>query len=108
MESTIKLIVCYEGQTYFLETSKHEYRDLMSLLKDKICPEDFGQCGGMGRCGTCLIGISGMPGDSGMLHRNEHQTLRKFGIKDPEIRLSCQIQVNEDLENLVVQLLNNI
>ena len=107
MEYAIKFIGHYEGQTYFLESNENEYRNLMSLLKDKICPEDFGQCGGMGRCGTCLIKLSGVSGDSVLFYRNEHETLRKMGIVDPEVRLSCQIHVNEDLKNVVVQLLDN-
>lgn len=107
MEYAIKFTGHYEGQTYFLESNENEYRNLMSLLKDKICPEGFGQCGGMGRCGTCLIKLSGMPGDSVLLYRNEHETLRKMSIVDPEVRLSCQILVNEDLKNVIVQLLDN-
>lgn len=107
MEYAIKFIGQYEGQTYFLESNENEYRNLMSLLRDKICPEDFGQCGGMGRCGTCLIKISGVSSDSLLSYRNEHETLRKMGIVDPEVRLSCQILVREDLKNVIVQLLDN-
>ena len=107
MKYEIKFIGHYGGQTYLLESNDNEYRNLMSLLKDKICPEDFGQCGGMGRCGTCLIKLSGVSGDSLLSYRNEHETLRKMGIVDPEVRLSCQILVNEDLKDVVVQLLDN-
>lgn len=107
MEYAIKFIGQYEGQTYFLESNENEYRNLMSLLKDKICPEDFGQCGGMGRCGTCLIKLSWMSGDSVLFYRNEHETLRKMGIVNPEVRLSCQILVNEDLKDVIVQPLDN-
>ena len=42
MEYAIKFIGHYEGRTYLLESNDNEYRNLMSLLKDKICPEDFG------------------------------------------------------------------
>ena|SRR5436190_10369537 len=107
MKYAIKFTGHYEGQTYFLESNENEYRNLMSLLKDKICPEDFGQCGGIGRCGTCLIKLSGVSGDSLLFYRNGHETLRKMGIVDPEVRLSCQILVNEDLKNVIVQLLDN-
>lgn len=107
MKYAIKFIGHYEGQTYLLESNDNEYRNLMSLLKDKICPDDFGQCGGLGRCGTCLVKISRGSSDSVMFYRNEHETIRKIGIVDPEIRLSCQIHVNEDLKNIVVQLLDH-
>ena len=64
MKCSINFIGHYEGQTYFLESNENEYRNLMGLLKYKICPEDFGQCGERGRCGTCLIKLSGVSGDS--------------------------------------------
>ena len=107
MQYAIKFMGHYEGQTYLLESNDREYRNLMSLLKDKLCPEDFGQCGGMGRCGTCLIKLSGVSGSSLLSFRNEQETLRKMGIVDPEVRLSCQILVNEELKDVVVQLLDN-
>ena len=107
MEYAIRFTGHYEGRIYFLESNTNEYRNLMTLLKDKLCPEDFGQCGGMGRCGTCLIKLSGTPGDSVLFHRNEQETLSRLGIVDPEVRLSCQIHVNEELKNVVVQLLEN-
>jgi ferredoxin len=37
-----------------------------------------------------------------------HETLRKMAIVDPEVKLACQVLVNEDLKNVVVQLLDNI
>ncbi len=39
--TTIKLTGVYEGRKYDLESHKHEYRNLMVLLKDQICPEDL-------------------------------------------------------------------
>ena len=107
MEYAIKFTGYYEGQTYLLESNENEYRNLMSLLKDKICPEDFGECGGMGRCGTCLIKLSSPSSDSVLSYRNEHETLRKMGIVDPDVRLSCQILVTEGLKNAVVLLIDN-
>ncbi|MEP7376850.1 MAG: ferredoxin [Chitinophagaceae bacterium] len=107
MGYAIKFTGHYEDKSYSLESNENEYRNLMSLLKDKICPEDFGQCGGMGRCGTCLIKLSGVSRDALLSYRNEDETLRKMGIVDPAVRLSCQIQINEDLKNVIVQLLDN-
>ncbi len=71
-------------------------------------PGGFGQCGGMGRCGTCLVKVLEFTGNSEIFYRNEQGTLKKMGIIDPEIRLSCQIQVNEDLNNVFVEVLDNI
>ena len=100
--------ICFNENEYILKTHNNEYRNLMVLLKDKICPDDFGQCGGMGRCGTCLVRIFGIAGGPVLSYRNEEVTLRKMGISDPGILLSCSIQVNESLTNVRVELLDNI
>ena len=50
-------IVSDEGRVRLVETYTGEYRNLMALITDKIYVEDFGECKGMGRCGTCVIEI---------------------------------------------------
>jgi len=104
---TIEFTGYYEGQEYYLRTYDYEYRNLMALLKDKVCPDDFGQCGGMGRCGTCLVNVSGMANGSEKSQRNEQTTLPKMGMREEATRLSCQIQVDEDLKNAVVEIFDN-
>lgn len=104
---TIPFTAFVEEQQYELESFVNEYRNLMVLLKDKLAPEDFGECGGMGRCGTCLIKISGLDHTIASI-RNEQSTLDKMGIADPEVRLSCQLQVNEDLKNASVYILGSV
>ena len=32
----------------------------------------------------------------------------KMGIKDPAVRLSCQIQIDEDLKDVVVEIFDNV
>ncbi len=104
---TIKFTGHYEGSEYYLRTYENEYRNLMTLIKDKICPEDFGQCGGMGRCGTCLVNISGQANSLGDSYKNEYTTLSKMGILNQATRLSCQIQIDENLKNAVVEIFGN-
>jgi ferredoxin len=60
----------------------------------------------MGRCGTCSVTIAGLPGNAGT-NTNERNTLSKMGVLNPAIRLSCHIEVNEDLKNATVQVLDN-
>ena len=103
---TIEFTGLYQGQEYYLRSYENEYRNLMVLLKDKICPDDFGQCGGMGRCGTCLVNISGLGPEE--FYTKEQSTLSKMGIKNPAARLSCQIQIDEDLNNVVIELFDNV
>ena len=108
MGSLFEFTVVHDGTENILEARKGEYRNLMVLLKDRICPDDFGQCGGMGRCGTCLVKLSGVEETRMLSYRNEQTTLNKMGIEDPAIQLSCGIAVDEDLKNITVELLDNI
>jgi len=105
---TIEFTALYGGQDYYLRSYENEYRNLMVLLKDKIGLDDFGQCGGIGRCGTCLVNISSLPNDPGRSVSNEQSTLSKMGVTNPTARLSCQVQIDEDLKNVVVELFDNI
>ena len=105
---TIEFTGVYQGQEYYLRSYENEYRNLMVLLKDKICPDDFGQCGGVGRCGTCLVNISGLPDNAGEYYRNEQNTLSKMGITDPVSRLSCQVEIDENLKNVTIELFDNL
>ncbi len=104
----ITITIINTGETHVAKTYQNEYRNLMVLLKDKLCPEDFGQCGGMGRCGTCLVNISGLANNTGASYRNEQITLSKIEISDRAARLSCQIQIDEDLKNAVVEIFDNV
>ena len=71
-EILIKIIS--EGEEQLISTCKNEYRSLMVLIKDKLYPDGFGECGGLGRCATCIVRlekeITGM-------ERNESTTLSK-------------------------------
>ncbi len=92
----------YEDEKYELQTFKGEYRNLMVLLHDKIYIESFGECKGMGRCGTCVVKVRGLPAIAYIMERNEERTLYKTGIQGDDIRLACQIMVDENLENATV------
>lgn len=83
-------------------TYSGEYRSVMELIYDKLFLEDFGECKGIGRCGTCMVRF--LPKDKTFteLERNEQATLTKMEIKDPFVRLSCQIAVDEKLMDSLV------
>ncbi|MGY0039396.1 2Fe-2S iron-sulfur cluster-binding protein [Pedobacter sp. NJ-S-72] len=95
----IHVNIDYEGTLYKVETFANEYRSLMMLIFDRICPDEFGDCIGMGKCGTCLVEVLD---DWELLidfNRNEHSTLTKHGIVQDGFRLSCQLQINENINN---------
>ena len=95
--NTIFFAVTYEGEKFFLETYQHEYRNLMLLLRDKIFPDFFGDCGGQGRCGTCTVKVLSQGNLVNENNRNEETTLKKLDFYEKDLRLSCQILIDENL-----------
>ncbi len=82
--------------------TRGEFRNLMVLINEKIYVEDFGECKGIGRCGTCLIEIETVQQlpPSG---RNEQSTLAKCAVQNRGLRLACQIMIDEGLQDAVVR-----
>ena len=105
MQSKIKFSVITNNSIRIIETYDGEYRNLMCLLRDKVSLDDFGECGGMGRCATCVIKIKGLTGNSIAKERNEPVTLSRLGFDDENIRLSCQLLISSDLEGAEFELL---
>jgi ferredoxin, 2Fe-2S len=77
-------------EKYIIETYLGEYRNLMQLITDKIFIEDFGDCKGMGRCGTCMITITNWKSKEPLKERNEAATLLKSGNENKNMRLSAR------------------
>lgn len=101
-ERDISFTILYEGNSYPVTCYEGEFRNLMVLINEKIYVEDFGECKGIGRCGTCLIQI-----DSNLLpapDRNEASTLKKVSIKLPDVRLSCQLMITKELNNTIINI----
>lgn len=107
MEQSLHFTVHYEGEIYRISSNPYEYRSLMALLYDKIyVEEEFGECKGMGRCGTCIIKILNSDAQIRSLNRNEDTTLTKMGVVEDNIHLSCQIELNEQLNGLEIEILS--
>lgn len=87
-----------------LQTYTYEYRNLMMLLFDKIYLEDFGECKGMGRCGTCMIEIIAIENKLSDFGRNERETMKKAGAANSNKRLACQILVTNELHNATIRI----
>ena len=77
----------------------------MYLLKEKLQLESFGECGGVGRCATCVVKTTGITGNSAVKDRNEPATLSKLGFEEAAIRLSCQIYITTDLNGAEIAVL---
>jgi 2Fe-2S ferredoxin len=104
-QSDISITVFIRGEKHSIATYPGEYRNLMMLLYDKFSLDDFGECKGTGRCGTCHIQVSG--DYSGVLNRvgNENATLSKMtGVTDRS-RLACQMNIDEKLDGLFIEII---
>lgn len=97
MPEDILIRVIYDNEEHELHTFTGEYRNLLVLIYDKIYVEDFGDCRGMGRCGTCLIEVIDCEASLPSLGRNEEATLGKSGINQSSVRLACQIMIEKGL-----------
>lgn len=98
----ISFNIIIDGSSRNIETPRNSYRNLMVLIKDMFYPDGFGECGGMGRCGTCMVRVHQTISAT---ERNESATLAKMNITDDQIRLSCQLLINDTLEDAIIELL---
>lgn len=97
-------VVC-DGETHHLHTYPNEYRSLMQLIYDKIYTEGFGECMGMGKCGTCLVEIIKSSHPLTDYGRNEDTTLKKAAHIADNVRLSCQLMADEFINELQINIL---
>jgi 2Fe-2S ferredoxin len=100
----ISITVINAGDECVVKTYLHQYRNLMGLLNNSIYLENFGECGGQGRCATCMVKVVGLRGNANTMERNETATINKAGLADKTIRLSCQLLINEDLDGAVIEI----
>lgn len=108
LENHIQFTLIDDEQEYVVNTYNSEYRNLMVLINEKIYLEDFGECRGMGRCGTCVVEVIKKNNELRSFDRNEEATIKKTGITNPNYRLACQILIDEKLANATFRILNNI
>ncbi|MBK5209249.1 MAG: 2Fe-2S iron-sulfur cluster binding domain-containing protein [Flavobacteriaceae bacterium] len=105
VENNIQFTVVEDGSEQIIETYIGEYRSLMALLKDELYLDSFGECGGVGRCATCIVKTSGISGNSSIKDRNEPVTLSKMGYEEENVRLSCQLMITKDLEGSCIEII---
>ena len=100
----ISITIIYAGEAHLVKTYLHQYRNLMVLLNNSIYLENFGECGGQGRCATCMVKAGGLRCNANKMERNEAATIGKAGLGNEAIRLSCQLLINEDLNGAVIEI----
>ncbi len=100
----IIIIIEHGGVPSVITTYQNEYRNLMALISDKIYLECFGECKGMGRCGTCLVEIIESDEQLTNIERNEQATISKLGIHAPGLRLACQLLIDNTLNGCKIRI----
>jgi len=88
-----------ETATGLVETDAPEGKKLVLTLEDAGI-DILHRCGGNARCTTCRVEIlEGDPGEMGELERNRLAVESELA---PNVRLSCQIRVKNDLRVRVI------
>ena len=95
----ISFQVWHEGIETTVRTRTGAYRNLMELLNDSMYLDEFGECGGTGRCATCAVDIEWADGVPRTLERNEESTLGTLGATHPFTRLACQVDIDKNLQS---------
>lgn len=108
MKESLVLHFLHDNQKYEIDTYTGEYRNLMELIKDRVLVLEFGDCGGLGRCGTCLVNCSSISNTITIMNRNEQTTLKRMSIFDSDIHLACQILIDEKLTMGLIEILDSI
>lgn len=104
-QEAILIKIISNGEEYLINTYRNEYRSLMVLIQDNFYQDNFGECGGMGRCATCQVQLINVQKVVSM-DRNEFSTLSKQGITDSSIRLSCQLLIDKSLHEATITVLD--
>ena len=97
--------IIYFGEHHQITTRRNEYVNLMMLIYDQFADEEFGDCRGMGKCGTCMVEILNASQELANFDRNEATTLAKMNISQPNVRLSCQLMIDDKLNGLQIRVL---
>lgn len=105
MQNKISFEIIYGNEVHQVTTHPNEYANLMMLIYDQFADEEFGDCRGMGKCGTCMVEILADANNLVSFDRNESTTLSKMGVTQQNIRLSCQLMINNALQGLRIEIL---
>ena len=104
-KNTIQFTVIENYSSQLIETYANSHPNLMFLLRDTLGLDGFSECGGVGRCATCIINAEGITGNSIVKDRNEPTTLQKMGFIEESTRLSCQLYITPDLDGATITIL---
>jgi len=95
--------VSHGGEKY--EAPLEEGQSLMRVATNNAVPGIDGDCGGEAACGTCHVIVDPQWSDRvGLCGANEEEMLAMNPERQRTSRLSCQMQVSEAWDGLIVHL----
>lgn len=103
----IRIDVTWSGVMHTFQVYPHAYRSLMALICDKMYIDSFGDCKGIGRCGTCHVHILSDHPHVFTREGNEVTTLNKMPVTAANSRLACQINIDRDIDGLHVEVVGD-
>lgn len=92
------------GEDHVLEFKKHEFRNLMELLVDRLY-DDIGECRGRSLCGTCHIRVWTNEEKLEKQELVEKKTLGDQYEIFENSRLACQILLDESLDGTNIEII---
>jgi ferredoxin len=95
-------VVVVEGEPDPIEVAQG--RRLVLAIEDAGI-DILHRCGGNARCTTCRVEV--LSGDPGPMTEPEAARLDRVEDRTPSMRLSCQVQVNDDLDVRVMRRLHD-
>jgi 2Fe-2S ferredoxin len=95
--------ISHDGEKY--EAPLEEGQSLMRVATNNAVPGIDGDCGGEAACGTCHVIVDPQWSDRvGLSGPVEEEMLAMNPERQPTSRLSCQMQVSEAWDGLIVHL----
>ena len=89
LPNVIEFSLIHLGEEYKIKTYWHQYPDLRELISKKLGLTDFGECGGLGRCATCLVKIG---------EGNTTEVLN---------HVACETPIDDSLSNLKIEIIGD-
>ena len=80
----------------------------MHFIYDKMYTEGFGECKGMGRCGTCAVEVVAVEAAQLEYQRNELQTLERHFLPGKFLRLACQVMLDDSIDGMRFRLCDDL
>jgi 2Fe-2S ferredoxin len=89
-EKNIQFTLIYQGKQVTVDTFANEFSDLRALIMAKLDLDFFGECGGVGRCVTCVVSVN----STDELKANSEE-------------FACQMLVDKNLDNIYIRVIGD-